>query len=206
MKSQPSQALARGDVPPAAVADQEGRPRRNTSTTLRNLLVDLGIFAVFLLVSAPRLTGLALHEWIGIALGAVIIAHLLLHWQWLVAITKRLFGRVPAATRVNYVLNTALFVDVTLVIFTGLFISGTALPFFGITPVAGTAWRALHTVSADLSLLLVGLHVALHWKWIVNATRTDLRRPVAGLFRTPRRAAPALAGTPTTAETQGVQP
>jgi len=169
-----------------AQAQPKVRTRRTMSATFTNLLVDLGIFAGFLLVSAPHFTGMTLHEWIGIAFGAAIIKHLLLHWQWLVAVTKRMFKRMPAATRMNYLLNTALFIDVTLVIFTGLLISKVALPFFGVTLNAGHAWQSIHTLSADISLWLIGLHVALHWKWIVKAATTYLLQPMARLLRGPR--------------------
>lgn len=167
------------------------RAGRKMSATFTNLLVDLTIFAGFLLVSAPHFTGMSLHEWIGIAFGAAIIAHLLLHWQWLVAMTRRMFKRMPARTCLNYTLNSALFIDITIVIFTGLLISRTALPIFGITLSVNHAWQSLHTLSADLSLLLVGLHVALHWKWIANALRTYLLRPVTRRFQKTSLAMPS---------------
>jgi hypothetical protein len=36
-----------------------------------------------------------------------------------------------------------------------------------------------HSLSADLAVLLVAVHAALHWKWIVNAVRRYVLRPVA---------------------------
>ncbi|HEX5690000.1 MAG TPA: hypothetical protein VFX76_08355, partial [Roseiflexaceae bacterium] len=41
----------------------------------------------------------------------------------------------------------------------------------GITLVGGGSYRGLHEVTANLSLVLIGLHVALHWDWIVNMLR-----------------------------------
>jgi uncharacterized protein DUF4405 len=29
-------------------------------------------------------------------------------------------------------------------------------------------WRGVHTAAANLFILLVGLHEALHWQWFVN--------------------------------------
>jgi hypothetical protein len=159
------------------------------SATFTNLLVDLGIFAGFLLVSAPHFTGMSLHEWIGVAFGAATVAHLLLHWKWLVAVIKRM----PAAARVNFVLNTALFIDITIITFTGLLISKVALPFFGISLNAGHAWQSIHTVSADISLWLIGLHVALHWKWIASAANSYLLRPIGRRFHRPRPTTQSIA-------------
>lgn len=152
-----------------------------------NLLLDIAIFVAFLVAMAPHFSGIAVHEWLSISFGAAIITHLLLHWQWLVSITKRFFGKVSRQARINYVLNALLFIDMTVIIFTGLMISEAALPLFGLQMSRGGAWLGLHKLSADLSVVLIGLHVALHWQWIVNATRRYLITPL--LPR--RRAAPA---------------
>ena len=65
------------------------QPNRNKT----NLIVDSAIFLAFLVALAPRFSGLALHEWLGVAFGGAIVTHLLLHWQWIVEVTKRLCER-----------------------------------------------------------------------------------------------------------------
>jgi hypothetical protein len=71
---------------------------------------------------------------------------------------------------------------VTVVIFTGLMISESAVPMFGIRLVPGGAWHMLHTLTANLFVLLIGLHVALHWQWIINTLkRLVVRQPVRRL-------------------------
>ena len=37
------------------------------------------IFLIFLVVEAPKFSGLPVHEWLGIAIGAGALAHVLLH-------------------------------------------------------------------------------------------------------------------------------
>jgi hypothetical protein len=143
------------------------QPNRNKV----NLLVDIGIFLAFLVAMAPHFSGIAIHEWLGIAFGAAIVAHLLLHWQWIVEVTRRFFGKAQWSARVNYVLNVLLFVDVTIVTLTGLMISEQALPLFGIQLAPGGAWRMLHTLTADLFVVIIGLHIALHWQWIASMVK-----------------------------------
>ena len=155
---------------------------RKTSRTLINLLVDLAIFVAFLVAMDPRLTGIAVHEWLSIAFGAAIITHLLLHWDWLVATTKRFFGRLTAQARINYILNFLFFIAMTLVMFTGIMISEAALPLFGVTMEHSGPWRSLHTLSADATVIILGLHVALHWKWIVNSWTRYVWRPAVGMI------------------------
>ena len=101
---------------------------KKLNRTKVDLLVDAVIFVAFLIAGAPKFSGMAVHEWLSIALGAGFLTHLLLHWQWIVGITKKFFGRVSASARINYLLNLALFVDVVTLIFTGLAISKVAMP------------------------------------------------------------------------------
>lgn len=70
-----------------------------------------------------------------------------------------------------------LFIDITLVIFTGLMISRVALPSLGIYLGGGFVWRGLHSLTANLSLVLIGAHVALHWRWIVETIKRYVFRP-----------------------------
>lgn len=142
------------------------RTQRNQNKL--NLAVDIAIFITFLVTMAPHFSGIAIHEWLSIAFGAAIVAHLLLHWQWLVSATRRFFDKLSRSARINDVLNALLFIDTTIVIFTGMLISESVLPLLGVTLTPNGGWRVVHTLSADLSLMLVGLHVALHWQWIVN--------------------------------------
>jgi cytochrome b len=142
-----------------------------------DLLVDGSIFAAFLIAMDPRSSGIAVHEWLGIAFCAAIITHLLLHWRWIVSTTRRLFSRAAQQARLNYFLNTLLFIDITLVIFTGLMISRVALPSLGIYLGGGFVWRGLHSLTANLSLVLISAHVALHWRWIVETIKRYVFRP-----------------------------
>ena len=79
------------------LTQDSARAKTPASRTKFNLMVDILIFGAFLAAGAPRFTGMAIHEWLGIAFGAAIVTHLLLHWQWLVQVTKRFFGRLPWA-------------------------------------------------------------------------------------------------------------
>jgi hypothetical protein len=153
------------------------KPSRPNSTKV-NLWYDLALFGAIMLALSPVLTGTAPHEWLGIALGVAIIIHLLLHWAWIVATFTRFFQQMSTKTRLNLLLNLALFIDLTLVIFTGLLISRVALPFFGLVVQSNFVWRGVHSAAANLLLLIFGLHLAIHWKWIANAGKRYLVNPI----------------------------
>jgi len=135
---------------------------------LTKLLLDLGAFIALLISSAPHFTGDTIHEWLGVALSGAIVVHLLLNWNWIVGITTRLFSKVAKGQRFNYFLNWALFASGIMIVLSGLMISKTVVPFFGITIAENMSWKQLHELSTNVSMILMGLHVAVHWKWITS--------------------------------------
>src|SRR5689334_9407701 len=124
---------------------------KQSSRNRITLLLDLAIFIAFLVIMAPRSSGIAVHEWLSIAFGATLIVHLLLNWQWIVSVTRRFLGKVQWFARANYLLDLLLFVDMTVIIFSGLMISEHALPLLGLQTARGGIWRGVHELSANLS-------------------------------------------------------
>lgn len=156
--------------------------QKKSNAAKTNLYVDFALGLVFLVILSPGLTGLAVHEWLGFVVTGVVITHLLLHWQWLVTTTRRLFSHLTPQVRINVVLNTALFIAVTVAIFSGFMISEVVLPFIGVTGSHSSMWRGLHSLSANTSLALIGLHIAMHWKWVVRTTDQYMIAPLRQRF------------------------
>jgi hypothetical protein len=112
----------------------------------------------------------------------VLIVHLLLSWDWITGITRRFLGKLGGQNRINYLLNWLLFIDGTLLIISGVMISQVAVPAMGIALPLGFAWRGLHNMSANFALILLGVHTALHWSWVVNTFGKYLVQPIARIF------------------------
>lgn len=125
-------------------------------------------------------TGMVLHEWLGLAIIGMIVAHLLLSWAWIGAKTRQLFTAQPARARINYLLNLGLFACMTAVVFSGILISQDAVPALTGKPAADLTiqfgWDAVHRRVSDWVLILAGLHLAINWEWSVAAARRILRR------------------------------
>jgi hypothetical protein len=137
-----------------------------TKRTL-SLTLDAGMLLAVVALHSWRLTGVPLHEWIGVALGAAILGHVLIHFAWIESRTKRL--REPGArrNRVNVALNGSLFAAMAAALASGLFMSKSLFP--GFQPVAEyLKWHAIHETSSNVVLVLVGLHLALNWELIVS--------------------------------------
>jgi hypothetical protein len=156
--------------------------RNAAAQTKTKLGLDILIFIVFLVTMDPHSSGIALHEWLSLAMIAALTIHLLLSWDWIIEISSRFLGKVGGQNRINYILNWLLFVDGTLLMISGMMISEVALPLLGIQLSLGFAWRRLHDMSANLGLILLGLHTALHWAWIMTALNKYLFQPIARLF------------------------
>ena len=150
--------------------------KRSINRSKLNLYIDLGMALFFAVVMEERFTGLHIHEILGLAIAAVLITHIILHWRWVVSITKTFFERFFHETRLNYVLNLALFIDVVIAIVSGVLVSRTLGWHFGLAGTTVFNMEIVHSVSSYLSLMLVGAHVALHWKWIITHSRKYLIR------------------------------
>lgn len=146
-------------------------------STKTNLWVDIAIFVGFLVAYEAHLTGIAWHEWLSIALTLVILLHLVLHWDWIVQVGKRFFHKFFHSSRLDFVVDALLFVMFVLVMVSGIAISRSVLAMLGLRINASPTWRFLHSWSANLSVFLLALHFALHWKWIVNALQRVILRP-----------------------------
>jgi hypothetical protein len=146
-----------------------------------NLILDLIIFGAFLVVYDFRLTGTSLHEWLGIAFAATIILHMLFHWQWMVTITTEFFKKLIHESRLNYIVDAIFYIALTCVTFSGILIARDFLQVFGIQLTAGPGWRAIHNLTASLTLISLGVHIGLHWNWVVTTFNRHILSPIRSL-------------------------
>jgi hypothetical protein len=145
-------------------------------------LLDATLLIGACILQAVNFTGLIIHEWLGLAIGILIVPHLLLAWTWIATTTRRLLsgaaGPTPVHTRINYLLNVSLFVCITVQILSGIMISQHAIPLMtsrtAIVLTGDIAWDRIHTTVSDFALVLISLHLAINWNWLVAAVRTRL--------------------------------
>jgi len=149
------------------------------STNQIKLYADIILFVSFVLANIPQATGIPLHEWISILFIVPILVHVLLDWNWVVSVTKRMFKQLPGEVRFNQIWDLLIFIMMVFVLFTGFVISEAALPALGIHVTIDPFWSAMHDLSANLLMIIIGVHLAMHWGWIVSMfKRYVLRKPV----------------------------
>jgi hypothetical protein len=144
---------------------------KNVNRSLNHLVLDVALTVGFVVSFRPSLTGLAVHEWLGLALGAGLIVHLVGHWKWVVGVTKRLAGRLPLRTRVYYLLDAALLFFFTTIIGSGVAMSGAVLPALGLNGSSSLGWVTIHKLASFLTLVLLGAKLVLHRNWIAQVAK-----------------------------------
>lgn len=156
-----------------------------------NFVLDAVIFLGFLAAAVPSLTGLPIHEWLGVALAGTLIVHLLLHMDWLWGVLKRFFKNLWHSSRLNFVVNLAVLMAYVGVTLSGILISRDVVSVFGIQLQENRTWQAIHSLTANATIWLTALHFALHWRWIVNAFKRYILVPVGRLFKREKISIPA---------------
>ena len=131
--------------------------------------LDTAILIIFILLLSPRMTGLALHEILGLIFFIPIIIHVLIAWPWIQNATKKFFKTANRRTRFNFFLNTVLFILMITELVTGFIISQVVLPYLGINKINDRTWRSVHNLPLNFVVLFTGFHIAINWKWIVAA-------------------------------------
>ncbi len=143
---------------------------RQLAQTRLDFWLDALLLVAYTLAYSLGFTGIATHEWLGIALGLVLLVHLTLHWDWVIRTTRKLLRRA-GRERFVWLVNLLLLLSMTLCVASGILISEVALPELGITLPASFFWRQMHSTTATLTLILVPVHAALRWRWIVGVAR-----------------------------------
>jgi hypothetical protein len=153
------------------------RKRNPPSITKIQLLADIVLFIGVVWALMPQATGIPLHEWGSLLVIIPFLIHLVLDWQWIIAVTKRFFKRQSGEVRFNYFWNWFQFMMMVIACFSGILISNTALPAIGIPIVVDPFWLEVHLFSANSVMIMLGVHLAMHWQWITANFKRYILRP-----------------------------
>ena len=144
--------------------------------------LDTAMLVSICALQTVRFTGLVLHEWLGLAMVAMVLAHLLFAWSW-IASQSRFFMLPSIRARINYLLNLSLFAAATAAIFSGILISQKAIPALtGATapPDMDRRWDSVHVEFSGYVLMLTGFHLAINWEWVLAAGQKIFHRLLGG--------------------------
>jgi hypothetical protein len=151
---------------------------------------DATLFIGFLLAFFLDLTGLELHQWIGMAAIGLAGYHLFVHAGWVSAVTDRFFGGTSAQARLYYLIDAFLLIGFSLIALTGLLIS----TWLNFSMVQMELWVSVHIQASVMTLALTVIKIAAHWRWVVGTARKIFTlapqpAPRLGTVRPPVKAA-----------------
>ena len=155
--------------------------------------LDLAMGVVFALLFNRRvLGGMSFHEIAGLAVGGAVLTHILLNFRWVRNVTLALFSKKTALkAKIGYILNLLLLLDLAVILISGISIS--KVLFAGMAGQAGWFGQATHVAAAYIALALIGLHIGLHWQWVMNVCRKIFHiQKSAAVIRYALRGAAAL--------------
>ena len=130
------------------------------------IVLDIIMLVTFILLFNYKMPGMLFHEVVGLAIGVVILIHCGLNWKWIKGISLRIFkSKLPIKTRIGYFLNILLLINIIVIIVTGVLISKALFP--GFSSIGGKSLQGLHISLSYFCLILIGIHVGLHWNWVM---------------------------------------
>lgn len=138
-------------------------------------MIDIGMTACLLLLMPYSLLGETLHEWIGMAMFVLFIAHHILNRKWLATVAK---GKYTLFRGVQTALAMIMFI-----LMIGSMISGILLSdhIFGMVRIEGSYMmaRQVHMFCAYWGLIIMSLHLGMHWNMAVIMVGRIFKQPSA---------------------------
>lgn len=132
----------------------------------------------------------AAHEWLGVALALLAIAHLFLHGSRLRRIARK---KAPSALRLQLAVSALLSVSMAALVASGIMMSGHVAGSLAIGQGASAA-REVHLAVSHLVFVLAGLHAGTHGAKALTAVRGKRAAFAPWARRSARMLAAAAAG------------
>lgn len=130
-------------------------------------IVDIIMIILFLLLMSYQYTGQKTHEYIGVGLFFFILFHMIINITWYHSLGR---GKYSFRRFIQTTINMLLLLDVIAMFTSGIIMSGyvfVRLPVQGFTYEA----RLIHLFGAYWGLLLISIHIGLHWNMVTMHMR-----------------------------------
>ena len=130
------------------------------------IAVDAAMFVLFLLLMEYHLLSSVVHEWLGISVFVLFLAHNALNYKWYAVLFK---GRYTVMRIVQTVINFLLWLAMIGCMVSGMLVSGTVFAWLHIN--GAQVGRTLHLIATAWAFILIGIHLGLHWANFVRMAK-----------------------------------
>jgi hypothetical protein len=163
-----------------------------TNKQKTNLILDIFLFAGFILCFFLDLTGMILHQWLGVALVGFCMIHLLIHNQWVNNALRR-FSDLQSRPQILFLLDAAVALG-----FVGILVTGLVISTWLNLPLDGySTWLNVHIAFSIETLFFLVVKIGFHWRWISNTVRNLFNKRSALNSPVPQVAVPRSSSLPT---------
>jgi hypothetical protein len=139
------------------------------------IILDIIMTLLLVLMYKKNVINLTFHEIGGLVLCGLFLIHKGLNFKWIVKISQKIFTKkLTVKARLQYSIDLLLLLSLTFVAVSGIFISETILTSISSDNII---WRVAHLFASALALILVGIHLGLHWGFIKNIFKKVIRIP-----------------------------
>lgn len=130
---------------------------------------------------------LDIHVWSGVVMFLGAAAHILIHWRWIICVGKRYFQKLAKQARINFTLNTMIFIGFLLANISG-FVIWLLLPQGGYQGGRNPAfqmsflglergiWGDWHLWSGLILIAILVVHIINHRQWIFCMVKRYTKR------------------------------
>lgn len=127
-----------------------------------------------------------LHTWGGVAMIAAVAIHLVIHWKWVVSMAGRIArelsgqgARLSAYGHFNVALDALVGLSFLVTAVSGVYFMFAPAGSHGARATTGwlfanTTWDLIHTWAGVVMIIAAVVHLAIHWRWVVNVTKKVL--------------------------------
>ncbi|NMC56907.1 MAG: DUF4405 domain-containing protein [Eubacteriaceae bacterium] len=155
---------------------------RKNNKNLYKMILDIVMTIIIVLLMKMAFIGVALHEILGIAVFVLFLIHKLLN----IKIIKSLFNKFSQKNiikKIIIIIDMILLIDITLIVLTGIIIS--QYIFNNIFSVSNMSlFSAIHHSSSYFGLMLISVHLGLHWNFVLNMFRKIFKKRHISTVRT----------------------
>lgn len=141
--------------------------------TVVKIVLDAAMLIAIALMYSKQALGISFHEIGGLILIGVFFIHKGLNFSWIAHVTRRLRD-VNGRARLRWIVDALMLVSFLTVGISGILISKIAFPGLA---VPGGPWKVMHYFAAALSLILVGVHLGMHWMYLKGILGRRVRAP-----------------------------
>jgi hypothetical protein len=123
-----------------------------------------------------------LHTWFGILMVAAALFHIVVHWNWITSMARRVWSeltqkqsRFNKRSRANLLINVAIGLSFIVTAISGLYLFFVPGGSHGVVdPVilfTRNTWDLIHTWAGILMIVAAVVHFYIHWGWVIKVSK-----------------------------------